>query len=386
MIRLRRGAPELLVGVLFLLLLASYVAYTRRVVTDLRREAERTSRNYARVYRALSDTTTGAETQALVELSRSITEQRVPLIVTDPAGRPVYFANLHELPDDVRVDDPRVAAVVPRLDRENSPIVEPGIQTVHFGNPPLVRWLRIIPAIQATVALLLVALGAWIVRARHDAVRERLWAGMARESAHQLGTPLSSLAGWLELLEERRGDPLLERAVGQMRADLERLDRVAHRFERIGRAPRRDTVELRGLVDRVVDYFRPRLPTLANAVTLDAAHEGDGPLEVRGDAVLLEWALEVLVKNALDALAGRGGRVLVMTTRASDGARVRVSDDGPGVPRELRERIFEPGFSTKSKGWGIGLALAKRIAEESHDGRLELVSTDRGAAFEIILR
>src|SRR5829696_8128682 len=273
MIRLRRGAPELLVGVLFLLLLASYVAYTRRVVTDLRREAERTSRNYARVYRALSDTTTGAETQALVELSRSITEQRVPLIVTDPRGRPVYFANLHELPDDVRIDDPRVAAVVPRLDRENSPIVEPGIQTVHFGNPPLVRWLRIIPAIQATVALLLVALGAWIVRVRHDAVRERLWAGMARESAHQLGTPLSSLAGWLELLDERRGDPLLERAVGQMRADLERLDRVAHRFERIGRDPRREPVELRALVDRVVDYFRPRLPTLANAVTLDAAHE-----------------------------------------------------------------------------------------------------------------
>jgi signal transduction histidine kinase len=386
MIRLRRGAPELLVGVLFLLLLASYVAYTRRVVQDLRREAERTSRNYARVYRALSDTTTGAETQALVELSRSITEQRVPLVVTDPSGRPVYFANLHELPDDVRIDDPRVAAVVPRLDRENPPIVEPGIQTVHFGNPPLVRWLRIIPAIQATVALLLVALGAWIVRERHDAVRERLWAGMARESAHQLGTPLSSLAGWLELLEERRGDPMLERAVSQMRADLERLDRVAHRFERIGRDPRREPVELSALVDRVVDYFRPRLPTLANTVTLDAAHETDGPLEVRGDAVLLEWALEVLVKNALDALAGRGGRVQLTTTRGADGARVRVSDDGPGVPRELRERIFEPGFSTKSTGWGIGLALAKRIAEESHDGRLELLPSDQGAAFEIILR
>jgi signal transduction histidine kinase len=211
---------------------------------------------------------------------------------------------------------------------------------------------------------------------------------MARESAHQLGTPLSSLAGWIELLEEGGGDPAAttRTAVANMRADLERLDRVAHRFERIGRERRHERVDLGLLVERVTSYFRARVPTLAHAVTIDvqaSAHR----VQVVGDSVLLEWALEVLVKNAVDALAGRGGRIAV-TVRAKDGgtgAELLISDDGPGIPRELRGRIFEPGFSTKQSGWGIGLSLARRIVEENHGGTLRLAAADRGATFEIIL-
>jgi len=113
---------------------------------------------------------------------------------------------------------------------------------------------------------------------------------------------------------------------------------------------------------------------------------GPGDLTVRGDAVLLEWAAEVLVKNAIDALAGRGGRVDISAVRLPDDAvRFRVSDDGPGVPRELRTRIFAAGFSTKERGWGVGLSLAKRIVEENHGGRLLLTPSDRGATFDIIL-
>jgi signal transduction histidine kinase len=170
-----------------------------------------------------------------------------------------------------------------------------------------------------------------------------------------------------------------------MRADLERLDRVAHRFERIGREPRRDAVNVAELVDRIAAYFRARVPKLAHAVTIDVVPP-DATVDVRGDAVLLEWALEVLVKNAIDALAGRGGVItLAAEPRAEGGACLRVADDGPGIPRELRGRIFEPGFSTKTSGWGIGLSLARRIVEENHSGTLQLAAVDRGAAFEIIL-
>jgi signal transduction histidine kinase len=208
---------------------------------------------------------------------------------------------------------------------------------------------------------------------------------MARESAHQLGTPLSSLAGWVELLEEGASDPNTRTAVVHMRADLERLDRVAHRFERIGRERRREQVDLHALVDRITGYFRARVPTLAHQVAIDVAAHGE-PVSVSGDVVLLEWALEVLVKNSVDALAGRGGRIAVSTRRRPDGGAIlTISDDGPGIPRELRTRIFEPGFSTKQSGWGIGLALARRIVEENHGGSLRLASADRGAAFEIIL-
>lgn len=379
---MRRGAPELLVALVLTILLASYVVYTQRIVRELQREARRSSLMYARVFRAQSDTSEGAGTQALFELSKSIVAQGVPLIVSDSAGRPTAHANL---PADVAADEARVRDYVRELDRQNAPVVDSLVGRIHYGNTPLVRWLRIIPAFQAATALVLVLAGVWIVRARGNAERERVLAGMARESAHQLGTPLSSLAGWIELLEERPHDANTALAVTHMRVDLERLDRVAHRFERIGRERRRDQVDLHALVDRITTYFRARVPTLAHQVAIDVAARAE-PVSVVGDAVLLEWALEVLVKNAVDALAGRGGRIVVSARRRQQGgATVTVTDDGPGVARDLRRRIFDPGFSTKQSGWGIGLALARRIVEENHGGTLRLAAADRGATFEIIL-
>jgi signal transduction histidine kinase len=380
---MRRGAPELLVGLVLAILLASYVAYTQRIVQELRREALRSSRMYARVFRAQSDTSEGAGTQALFDLSKSIVEQGVPLIVTDSAGRPTAQANL---PPEVVGDEASVREYVRQLDRQNAPVVDSLVGQIHYGNPPLVKWLRIIPAIQAATAFVLLLAAVSIVRARGNAERERVLAGMARESAHQLGTPLSSLAGWIELLEDgAEDDSRVQTAVTHMRADIERLDRVAHRFERIGRERRRDQVDLDALVDRITGYFRARVPTLAHRVDIDVAAHAER-VAVTGDAVLLEWALEVLVKNSVDALAGRGGRIAVSVRRRdAGGAILTVADDGPGIPRDLRARIFEPGFSTKQSGWGIGLALARRIVEENHGGSLRLAPTDRGAAFEIIL-
>ena len=379
---MRRGLPELVVGLLFAILLSSYLVFTRQVVRDLKGEGKRTSEMYARVFRAQSDTTESASTQALFDLSRSIREQGVPLIVTDRSGRPGPNANL---PDGVADDEARLLAYVRELDRQNPPVVDSLVGQIHYGNPPIVRWLRIIPALQATSALLLLLAAVYIVRTRGNAERERVWAGMARESAHQLGTPLSSLSGWIELLEERGADEATHSALTQMRADLLRLDRVAHRFERIGREPRRDTVDVAALVDRLGNYFRQRVPTLKHAVTIDILPP-DEPFTVLGDAVLLEWSLEVLVKNAVDALAGRGGRITLATVhRPEGGARITVADDGPGIPREVRGRIFEPGFSTKASGWGIGLSLARRIVEENHGGTLRLAPSNRGASFEIIL-
>ena len=337
---------------------------------------------YARVYRALSNPRDEAGTAALLDLAAQIRESGVPLILTDAGGTPTAAANL---PFEVPLEDPRVRAYVAELDRENPPVVAPGVGVVHYGHTPLVRGLRVIPALQTvTVAILLVA-GLYALRARGRAERERVWAGMARESAHQLATPLSSLAGWLELLEGRSADGLTASAVSHMHADLERLDRVARRFERIGRPPRREPVDLGALAERVAAYYRARVPTLAHTIEITATRPGD-PLVVPGDEVLLEWACEVLVKNAVDALAGRGGRVEISAGRVDGAVRLRVADDGPGIPRELRSRIFEPGFTTKEGGWGIGLALARRIVEEGHGGALRLAPSERGATFDVILR
>ena len=365
------------------LLLGWYVYYTRGVVVELRAEASRSARMYARVYRALNEPGEGDATAALLDLSAHIRESGVPVIVTDVRGRPTAAANL---PFDAPLDSRRTRDLVAALDRENAPVIEPGVGTVHYGHTVLVRGLRVIPIVQAGVLGLLLVAGAYALRTRGRAERERVWAGMARESAHQLGTPLSSLSGWVELITDRAvGDPVSANAVLQMRGDLERLERVAHRFERIGRPPRRDPLDVGQLAERVAAYFRARVPTLALPVSV-SCERAAGDLTVRGDPVLVEWAAEVLVKNAIDALAGRGGQVQISASPVAEGGvRLRVADDGPGVPRELRNQIFAAGFSTKERGWGVGLALAKRIVEENHGGRLLLAPSDRGATFDIIL-
>ena len=379
---MRRAAP-LLIAVGIAALLISYVAYTQRVVRELRRDATRSAQMFARIYGALSDTTDQASRSAMLDLSRLIGEMGVPAVVTDMNGKPAYAQNL---PFDAPVESERVAAYIRELDRQNPAVIAEGVGTVHFGHTPTVRGLRYIPLLQALVLGIAVLTGVAMLRARGRAERERMWAGMARESAHQLGTPLSSLNGWIELLsEDASGTAAM--ALPHMRGDLERLERVAHRFERIGRPPRREPVDLAVLAERVTNYFRARVPTLAHSVAIHFERLPE-PLIVQGDPVLLEWAIESLIKNAVDALAGRGGIVRVEATPAPEsGVCIRVADNGPGVPRDLRRRIFSPGFSTKDGGWGIGLSLARRIVEQAHGGTLSLVDrSEPGATFEIILR
>ena len=383
----RRVAPVLFLAIGVVALLVWWLVYTQRVVTDLRREAARSSQMYARVYQALSQEGDDG-TAALLDLSRYIVQAGVPVIVTNASGTPTANANL---PFDAPVDSREVREYVRVLDRANVPISQPGVGNVHYGDTPLVEGLRVVPIITVVTLGLFLLAGVYALVTRGRAERERVFAGMAREAAHQLGTPLSALTGWVELLSEHEhpGDTATHTAthtaVGHMRVDLERLERVAHRFERIGRPAQRDPVDVREIVFRVASYFRARVPTLTHTVTISAILP-DEPLTVEGDAVLLEWALESLVRNGIDALAGRGGRVdLRVDPLPEGGARVIIADDGPGVPRELRHEIFKAGFTTKPRGWGIGLALARRIITDNHGGRLTLLPTDRGAAFEIML-
>lgn len=376
---MRRSAPVVFLAIGVIALLTWWIVYTQRVVSELRREASRSGKMYARVYQALADRDDDG-TSALLDMSRYVREQEVPVIVTDAKGQVTAAANL---PFEAPLDDPRVREYIRVLDALNPPVQEPGVGKVHFGNTPLVEGLRVVPFIQVTTLSLFLFAGIYALVARGRAERERVWAGMAREAAHQLGTPLTSLEGWVELMSERASDPV---AAEHMRGDLDRLGRVANRFERIGRPPQQDPVDVGAIVRDVATYFRARVPTLAHTVVVECTVP-TAPLLVEGDAVLLEWALESLVRNAVDALAGRGGRVtLTAEPQPEGGARVVVADDGPGVPTKLRTDIFKAGFTTKPRGWGIGLPLARRIVTDNHRGRLVLLPTEKGAAFEITLQ
>lgn len=375
----RRAGPAALVG-FALLFGALSVGYAWIVARHLREDARETSRLFGRVFAGLNDPREGAAADALLALAEEVRHLGIPIAVTDPSGR---ITALDHAPFGDSAGEVEQRAWIEQLDRINEPLVQPGVGTIHYGAVPSARRFTGLAALQAVVFVCLALLAWWAVRVRVGAARDRLWVAMARESAHQLGTPLMSLTGWIDYLRENPGTPGGE-LVTHLQADAERLERVAKRFERIGRPARREPVGLGTAAERVVAYFRPRLPTLANTVSLTLVSPGAGP-NATGDPVLIEWALEVIVKNAIDALSGRGGRIEVRVEATAHGARVAISDDGPGVAPEMRGQLFEPGVTTKTGGWGIGLALARRIVEQQHGGRVSFHPGPGGAGSVFVL-
>jgi signal transduction histidine kinase len=374
--RAERLAPAVVVVLVALLAGLSFgTGYL--IVRHFREDANSTSRLYSEVFGGLNNPRPGAELEALLRLGDQVRSLGLPLIVTDASGRVTAYDNL---PFETSFDDPRLKDMIERLDRQNPPITDSLIGTVHYGALPERLQLTALVLLQGLTIAIMVGVAAFAYRSAVTAQRDRLWVAMAREAAHQMGTPLTSLQGWIERVRSLPDQPagLAE----YLAADAERLDRVARRFERIGNPAVREPIALGALADRVAGYFRPRLPKWSNQIDLRVEAPGAGPT-ILGDPVLLEWALEALVKNAIDALQGRSGTIILRVESDATTAAIRILDDGPGIPKEIRREIFEPGITTKRGGWGIGLALSRRVVEDAHSGELTLEPGEKGTCFVI---
>lgn len=377
-------------SLLFGVVLAWYLSYTQQLVSAVNADAAALSRIYARIFQGISDP---KETSVAVifDMLEEIERLGIPAVVMDAEGEPRYAVNLPFEADLTNAEDrERVLAFVERLDLRNDPITEPGVGEIHFGPPAAVERLRWVPWIQAATLVVIVLTALWIFRSTLRAEQERVWSTMARESAHQLSTPLSSLAGWVEIMrmpQSERSQVADEgRIAREVEVDVERLNKVAQRFELIGRRPKLQRVDVAEVLRRLEEYFCVRLPRMDRSIRLEMRAPADLP-PVAGNPVLLEWAFENIIKNSIDVLAGRGGSIVVIAevAPAADCVRVRFCDDGPGVPHELRKRIFEPGVSGKKGGWGIGLSLTRRIVRETHGGSIELGRPRQGAEFVVAL-
>jgi signal transduction histidine kinase len=388
---LRHRHWSIVLAVLFVAQLVWYLLFTEDVIQSFRSNAEVLSQIYAHVQEGVGDPSEDAAVDALVRLQQVILGSGVPLVATGPGDTVFAAENLpFEAHLDIPADQARVRDFARRLDLRNPPIGDPAVTLLHFGEPPEVRKLQWVPWLQAGGFLLTVLLGGLVVGVQRRAESERAWTSMARELAHQLGTPLSSLQGWLELLRlpaEERPDGLGDGEIGEeISQDLARLERISLRFELIGRDPELREVDVHQVIRSLQDYLEVRLPRLSSGVLLDVSVPPDLP-PVLGNEVLLTWALENVVKNSLDALGGKGGRIRISAEEAGDrGVRISVKDTGPGVSPELRSEIFDPGVTTKERGWGVGLALSRRIFEGVHKGRIELGEDDgSGATFHFYL-
>ncbi len=375
-------------AILAVAVLGWYLVYTELLIREMRREALVQSRMYLQIITGLNDPRDGAANQTLLTLMDQIRNLGMTIVVADGDGIPYYAINL---PLDVNnpQDQERLYRYIEEMERRNPPIVEPGLGTVYVGDRPIISRLRWVPWLQVGALTCLIVAAGIMVRHNQRVERERIFATMARESAHQMATPLSSLAGWVEILrlppDERDEMASLPAVTAEMEADLERLEKVSRRFEWIGRPVRWEPVEVRDILRTLERYVRVRMPQLSQNVELNVEAE-EGLPAVRGNGVLLEWALENLIKNGLDALAGSGGTIAITAFRESERTvAIRIDDDGPGVAPNVRSTLFEPGVTTKKGGWGVGLSLARRIVEDVHRGRLTLLPTQKGARFVVEL-
>ena len=390
---------------LFLVLFGWYLIYTQSLLVGLNENQELTSEVF-RIAQELIQDPGGSETSGsggrlrdvrgfenpLFELQEVIIESGVPMVWINPADSVLSVENL---PFDADIFTPEgqglVKAYVRRLDATGrEPVRGAAGDLIYFGDTPQLSSLRWIPWLQASGLMLTALIGFLVIRHQRRAEQDKAWTAMARELAHQLGTPISSLQGWLELMslpaEERPDGSEGDAVSAGIEEDLVRLERISHRFELIGRDPDLQTLDIREVVRDLEQYLQARLPRLASGVLL-VVDVPKGMPEILGSEVLLSWALENVVKNALDALAGRGGEIRLKVRRGPSGwLHLRIQDTGPGVDPEVRDTIFDPGVSGKARGWGVGLTLSRRIIEVTHKGHIFLLDSEgEGAIFEIRL-
>jgi len=267
---------------------------------------------------------------------------------------------------------------------------------VHYGDPPVLDRLRWMPYLSVASLVLVFGLAFWGIRSLRTAERRSIWVGMARETAHQLGTPLSSLMGWIELLRTRAeetpadGTVQLARAeldetLDEMERDIERLNKVTHRFSHVGSTPLLHPADVTPVVRQAVQYARRRLPRGPGEVVLRERYEEVPPVNLNPE--LLEWAVENLLSNAVSAIERKPGwiEVSVEKRKETEAVEIAVRDSGRGMPPSEQKKAFDPGYSTKRRGWGLGLALARRVVEEYHGGRIYIRESAPGQGTTMVI-
>lgn len=306
--------------------------------------------------------------------------ENIPVVIYDIYGEVVDFVNI----DEAILDRPK--ALKRKLDKirsENEPIEldlkDGNKQFLFYGNSSVLNKITYYPFILIVIIALLVTLVYFFYITSKSSEQNKLWAGMAKETAHQIGTPLSSLIGWLEILRAENVDPFY---IEEMEKDIHRLNTITDRFSKVGSHVKLEKNDVVATTKLAAEYLKSRSSKLIQ-FKIDLPTE---PVYVMLNEALFSWTIENLVKNAIDAMRGKGNLEIELA-RSEDCVKILIKDTGKGIPIKNFTKVFAPGFSTKKRGWGLGLSLAKRIIEDFHHGKIYVAYSeiDKGTTFEIRL-
>lgn len=318
------------------------------------------------------------------ELIASIINNRnnIPFIITNEKGEVISY---HRVPTKIIKSPELLQHKLGQMADANTPIElslgENGNHLLYYGHSDTLRSLYIFPFVQLLIIVIFVVGVFVIFRSLKRGEQSRVWAGLAKETAHQLGTPTSSLLGWIEHLREQ---PVDQTVVDEMEKDVYRLMKIGDRFSKIGSETPLKEESLNEVVGEAVSYFRKRIP---RNVTLEYNGFDTERIMAKTNVTLFEWVIENLIKNAIDALQGHG-KIVVTIGQDNKCVWVEVSDTGKGIPKSEWKSIFEPGYTTKTRGWGLGLSLSRRIVEEYHKGKIAVVYSEieQGTTFRVTLK
>ncbi len=393
----------------FLLMIALVIAgstllYTDYVIKQLQEREKRIATLYAKGLEYVANSDEPEKDYTFI-FENIIQEIDFPLILTDAEDNvnPDDLTLLRNIEIDSNLTAEQkikfIKDLIKKMDEVHQPILVKYADTIvlskiHYGDSKLVEELKYYPYIQLLIAaafILLAYIGFSYVKKNENS---KIWVGLSKETAHQLGTPLSSLMGWIELLKLNYNDPeKVVDLIGEVENDLERLRKVADRFSKIGSVPELKSHNVTDIIQRVIDYFERRIPQSGKNIELLVEYlNGDESKSkqyiAKVNPELFEWVLENLTKNAIDAIEEKTGKIIYQLSSDKKFVYVDVIDSGKGIDLKYRKEIFRPGFSTKKRGWGLGLSLAKRIVEEYHKGKIFVKSSipGKGSVMRVVLR
>ena len=304
-----------------------------------------------------------------------------PMLVINEDGSLNTYNNINETKLS---DSLYLKKLITKFEKENDPIsVKMGssiVSTIYYGNSELLNKLKYYPLALLLIIVLFVAVIFFFYRSNKNATQNKLWSGMAKETAHQIGTPLSSLIGWTEILKSENINPDY---IVEIEKDVDRLQTITERFSKIGSLPKLEVSDIVKETIESYDYLKSRSSKLIDFELVTP----EEIIPVKLNKQLYSWTIENLVKNAIDAMKGRG-KLVVTISQLENNVKVSVSDSGKGIAKKDFNKIFEPGYTTKKRGWGLGLSLTKRIIEDFHDGKIKVLQSekDKGTTIQIALK